>query len=175
MAKGPQINDKPHLAPVTPITEIRTVASRSTPRRPTNAALPTREHLAQISSKSSSRSSSAIATAAAMRSECFSLPAWPARRRGGRPCWEQVDPRRRRCTCGGVEWRATVRITAATAYPACQEAVRHLSNSRDHGDSLSNLPVQARLGTARETASPASHEVPGGGTGCGSRRLLWGP
>jgi hypothetical protein len=32
MAKGPQINDKPHLAPVTPITEIRTVASRSTPR-----------------------------------------------------------------------------------------------------------------------------------------------
>jgi hypothetical protein len=38
---------KPHLAPVTPITEIRTVARRSTPRRPTNAALPTREHLAQ--------------------------------------------------------------------------------------------------------------------------------
>jgi hypothetical protein len=38
---------KPHLAPVTPTTEIRTVARRSTPRRPTNVALPTRERLAQ--------------------------------------------------------------------------------------------------------------------------------
>ena len=38
---------KPHLALVTPTTEIRTVARRSTPRRPTNAALRTREHLAQ--------------------------------------------------------------------------------------------------------------------------------
>ena len=26
---------------------------------------------------------------------------------------------------------ATVQFTAAAAYPACQEAVRHLSNSRD--------------------------------------------
>ena len=34
---------KPHLALVTPTTEIRTVARHSTPRRPTNAALPTRE------------------------------------------------------------------------------------------------------------------------------------
>jgi hypothetical protein len=38
---------KPHPAPITPITEIRTVARRSTPRRLTNAAMPTREHLAQ--------------------------------------------------------------------------------------------------------------------------------
>src|SRR6516162_11352405 len=38
-----------------------------------------------MSSKSSSRWSSAIATAAAMRSDLFSLPAWAARRRRGRP------------------------------------------------------------------------------------------
>jgi integrase len=38
---------KPHLALITPATEIRTLARRSTPRRPTNAALRTREHLAQ--------------------------------------------------------------------------------------------------------------------------------
>ena len=45
---------KPYPALVTPTTEIRTVARRSTPRRSTNAALPTRECLAQMSSKSSS-------------------------------------------------------------------------------------------------------------------------
>jgi hypothetical protein len=38
---------KPHLVPVMPTTEIRTVARRSIPRRPTNAALLIREHLAQ--------------------------------------------------------------------------------------------------------------------------------
>src|SRR5271169_2527248 len=38
---------KPYLALVRPTTEIRTVARHSTPRRPTNAALRTREHLAQ--------------------------------------------------------------------------------------------------------------------------------
>jgi hypothetical protein len=32
---------QPHLAPGTPTIEIRTVARHSTPRRPTNAALPT--------------------------------------------------------------------------------------------------------------------------------------
>ena len=43
-AKNIQAHDR---SLVTPTTEIRTVARRLTPRRPTNAALRVREHLAQ--------------------------------------------------------------------------------------------------------------------------------
>ena len=77
---------KPHLALVTPTTEIRTVARRSTPRRPTNAALRTREHLAQheveklIEVVKRNRHGRRDAL-----HDLFSLPAWAARRRGGRP------------------------------------------------------------------------------------------
>jgi hypothetical protein len=49
------------------------------------------KHLAQHELENLSRRSSAIATAAAMRSDLFSLPAWAGRRRGGRPHREQVD------------------------------------------------------------------------------------